>query len=292
MPEDTPVQIQDTDEDVKLNTQIDELNKKPDKTSEDNEKLGELKKERSTRYQTKITHAISDKKAADYKAQVAEEKATRLEAELQELKNKPEPISLVNETETYGGKAYYSDTALQRMVDAKQVSEAQAIQMQDERKEAKIEERLSKKFEAKNTADSLKANKEKELAQVFTEHPEWLTTHSKYNPKDPLMLETADLFNAGISPLKALEKAKKIVGKPGRVDNTEHFNVSETSAPDDKGNKTEITWTEDDEYLAVQTFQDVTNPATGRKHTKSECIEKAKKAKQKQLDNKIARKNK
>jgi len=291
MVEDTKVQTTDTDEDAQLNTQIDDLNKKSDRSAEDNEKLGELKKERNTRFQTKITHLTSDKKAAEYEAQVAKDKLATLEQEVQELKSKPVPAPVVDEPEVYGGKSYYTDATLQRMFDSKQISESQAIQMQQERNEARIEERLEKKFEAKNKTETAKQTKDRELAKVFEEHPEWMTGHPKHNPKDQLMLETSDLYNAGIMPLKALEKAKRIVGKVERIDNTDNFSVSDVSAPDNKGNKQTIAWTEDDEYLAVQTFQDVTNPATGRKHTKAECIEKAKKAKQKQLDNKIARKN-
>ena len=293
MSEDTQIQIQDTDEDVQLNTEIDNLNKKADKTPEDIEKLGGLKKERSTRYQTKITHLTSDKKAAEYEAQMAKERLAALERENEELKNKPAPIaSVANETEEYGGKAYYTDTTLQRMVDSRQISEAQAIQMQEDRREAKIEERLEKKFEAKHKNETVKQTKERELAEILTLYPHWMADHPKYNPKDPLMIETADLYNSGIPVKRALEKAKKIVGVQGRIDNTDNLSLHSPSAPDEKSDKVTVKMTEDEEYLAKRTFMDKKNPVTGRNYTEKEAVEVAKKAKQKQEDLRQSRRNK
>lgn len=276
-----PTEVTEID-DVQLNEQIDELNKKQDKTEEETNKLGGLKKERSSRYQTKVTHLMSDKKAADYRAETAEEKLKRAEEELSELKNTQvkEVVSPVKETVTIGKEAHYTDRTLRTMVDAGQLNETEAYNMQRARDKAELKEELRQEFKEDSLKTNAQTQAQKDLADIVAQYPQWDPKNADHNPKDELMLEVVDLYNSGVPIKKALAKAKRIVGVKTPIDSSDALSVQSSSAPK-KEDKVATPFSSEEEDIAVRTFRDTKNPATGRLYTPAEAIEKAKKAKEK-----------
>jgi hypothetical protein len=275
-------------DDEQLLTEIDELNRKAQKTEEENSKLAELKKERSSRYQLKIDHITSEKKEAEYKAQQAREEADRIRQENETLRRENEEARKKVRPDVQGdfvdidGQQYLTDRALRRKIESGELTETEAYELQESRKEAKITSGVSKNVLNALRGETQKTQAQQDMMEVLRENPTFNKSHPEFKADDPLYKETAELFAAGIPIKSALEKAKKIVGTTARVDNSDNLTVQtqKTSSPNNTQRKAEVKLTDFEIDTAKRIWQDKKNPVTGRYYTQNEIIEKAKKAKE------------
>lgn len=267
--------------DEQVGEQIDELNKKADRTEEDNQTLGELKKERQTRYQKRIDQLSGAKKAAEEEAEAIRAENERLKAENETFKTtKVEPEILAKETVAYGNQKYYTDKTLTQMVQAKQITEDQAYAHQSERNTAKITEDVTKRLEGKTQQGQEMEARKADAEKVLKEYPHFDTKHAEFNAKDPLYIEANRIYDRGYKyqvdgMSLAIADAKKILGiQGGSPDVSGHMSLHPASAPGQKSESKEIKMTEDQKDIAVRTYRDQINPKTGRNYTENESIEK------------------
>jgi len=275
-------------DDEQLLTEIDELNRKAQKTEEENSKLAELKKERSSRYQLKIDHITSEKKEAEWKAQQAREEAERIRQENEQLrrenedaKKKVRPDVQTDYVEIEGNQ-YLTDRALRRKIESGELTEAEAYEMQEARKEARLASTVTKNVLGALKGENQKTQAQQDMMEVLNEHPTFNKNHPEFNPEDPLYKKTAKLFAYGVPIKEALENAKQAIGTTARVDNSDNLTVQtqKTNSVNNTQRKAEVKLTEFEIDTAKKIWQDKKNPVTGRLYTQNEIIEKAKRAKE------------
>jgi len=269
---------QTTVTDEQVDEQITELSKKEDRTEEDNKKIEELKGEKQTRFQKRIDTLTYRSKSAEEKAEKLERELADVRASQQQVESTPKQVEVVKKTTEIDGQAYYTDTTLRQMIDANQISESEAYTHQQERNSAKAADDAYKKIKKEQVKEQTEKQKQSELLDVLKEYPEWDPKNPSHNPKDELMVEVTDLYNAGVPIKKALEKAKRIVGIKTPIDNTDNVSLRGPAAPSDKTKKQAVTFTEEQEDMAHRMWRDKKNPATGRLYTRTEAVEKAKNA--------------
>jgi len=295
----TPNQTKVTEEEQiqKDDARFKELNTKQDKTEEENTELGELKTKYAGRAEKRIGQLTGEKKAEKARADTAEERALKVEEELQALKDKqttdvpPAVVGNENETVEIGGKKYYTDAALYAQIKAGKITETAAIDYQAQRNEEKIVVRVKGDFQKEQATENLKKAQETDAQAVLNAHPEFGTKHIDHNPNDPLYKEWRELVadGYGLSTgglMKALKKAEKNLGiKNTSVDRSGDLGVEDIASPGAKGGtktqEKEVPFSADEEKVAIEmyTMGDVLNPATGRTYTRDEAIAKAKAAK-------------
>ncbi len=295
MPDETLNLNQVTDD--QLNNEIKELNSKAERTEEENQRLTELKKERQTRYQKRIDELTSERKLAEYKYQQEMERRRQLEEELEKLRQEREkivktPPSVTRETVTIGDKVFFTDRALQSMIESGEMTEAEAYQHQQQR----IEETAAQKAYMRLKEEQQKAEEERirreDAEAVLREYPHFDKNHPNFNPEDPLYKEATRIYQMGYwaNPRglsEAIKEAKRILRMTdARIDNSNNLNLKSPSVPASNENKKkEIELTEYEKEIAIKQYTrgDVINPATGRPYTEAEAIAKAKKAKEMRL---------
>lgn len=267
--------------------QINELKALETRTPEQEAQLKKLK-----------TQAAIDKRIAVEvaKRHQERERAERLERELQELKasqQKPKEKQSLTHAETIqiNGKEFYTDRGLIQMVQSGQMTQEEAYEHQEERREEKAVARLKQDMQLQNDQQIREEVKQKVLA----EYPEFSPSHPNHNPNDPLFKEANRIWRNGYvnNPRGlelAIEDAKRILGRDHkRPDLTEELGVTKNQEPatriTDKSKK--VTLSDAEIETAWSFYRTQKNPKTGKSYTQPEAIQAATKAKESRLARRV-----
>lgn len=269
--------------------QIDELKGLQTRTPEQEAQLKRLK-----------TQAAVDKRIGVEVAKRHQEKerADRLEARLKELEEKQKPVEKkqpLNHAETIqiNGKEFYTDRGLVQLVNSGSMTQNDAYEHQEERREEKAVARLKQDMQAQSESQIREEVKNK----VLSEHPEFSPNHHNHNPNDPLFKEANRIWRNGYvnNPRGlelAIEDAKRILGRDyKRPDLSEELGVTRNQEPTNRTTEKskKITLTDSEQELAWSYRRTMKNPKTGKTFTQAEAIEAAIKAKKDQLERQARR---
>lgn len=279
--------------DEELGKEIDSLNKKTDKTEDESQKLDELKQERHSRYQARIDKEVSARKALEYEKEQEKKRAEELErrlAQIEEEKKKTITPSVKRETVEIGGKKFYTDDALVSMVQAGDITDAEAYRHQRERERAEDRDIIVRDYEQKKAADEQKKIQAEDVALVLSKHPEFDPKHPEFDPNNKLYKLASRLWAEGYASNPrgmslAISVAEEMLGTNIRPDVTDDLSVTPNSAPASKKKSADVALTKEEEDIAVSMYTrgDVVNPTTGRPYTEAEALAKAKSAKARKL---------
>ena len=287
MEDQTQVPNVDVDqEELQDNARFFELNKKEDRTEEEDSEMKELKDRYGKRVQKKMAEFTYQVKERDERLAKQEEEMASLRQQMDEIKTssqqRQEPI-ISQSVVKIGSKEFYTDEALRMMIDSGKTTEAEAIKHQQQRLVAEAEEGAYKRLKSEQEQQTKQRQVMQEAEQMYKKYPHWKQGHPSYNPRDPLYIEANKWFAKGLSPLEAMELAEKLHGKTNaRVDLSDQLSVNGPSINNDKVVKDkEITLTDDEKELAERMYclKNLTNPKTGRPYTEKEAHEKYKRAK-------------
>ena len=286
------------EDDKKSNERIKELASKTDASDEEKAELAELKKKRTKTVTDKIKKFYTAKTDAEKRAEAAEERARVAEEKARQLEEgaplKKPALSLENQVIKIGGKTFYTDEALEMMIENKEIDYRQAQKHIQERiKEEAVSEaelRLEKKYR-KETAEDIK---KKDFDSVLKEFPQFAKGHADFNPDDSLYKETVRIYNngyayhpSGMGLSEALKEAKrnlKISDK--KPDMSDEFNVDgSTFSGPGKNPEDKIVLTDFEKTTAIRQFHygGLINPVTGKVYTEQEAVAKSLKAKQRRF---------
>lgn len=267
------------DEEVKeLEKERGELLKVEKRTQEQEDKLKNINSKRQGWYNDRVGKALR-------KEREAREENERLRQELEdERKRKKEEQSFVrqpsgsaNRTIELNGKKFYTDAALKAMVESGEMTQDEAQDHWQERNDERIIAKMRKEENEKSFQSTLQEGVKKVLAKYPTFDPK----HRDHNPNDPIYVKARDLMNKGIvNAWDAVEQAEEFVGKKNAtVDRSEDFGVTRSGAVPAASRETKVQLSEWEQEQAVRFHTARENPATGKKYTPQEAIEKALRAK-------------
>lgn len=293
----TPNETIVTEEEKKDNERFQELNKKSDRTPEEETELTELKERHSTRAQKRIDQLTWKSKAAEERATQLEEKLNKTLSELEELRKLKEEQTVTKPAkEEYveiGGKKYLTNKALEAKIKAGEISQEEAEEYALARDEERIVERVEKRRDDREREKSDKETRIQDMQEILREHPEFDPKHPNHNPEDPLFKTANEIYKEGYGANPkglslALKRAKQILRiNDTPIDRSSHFEV-ESSIPADRGGserdkETTLTAEEQDAAIKQWTRGDTINPKTGRSYTPQEALAKGLEAKKRRL---------
>lgn len=286
-----------TEEEKKDNERFQELNKKSDRTAEEETELTELKERHSTRAQKRIDQLTWKSKAAEERATQLEEKLNKTLTELEELRKLKEEQTVTKSTkEEYveiGGKKYFTNKALEAKIKAGEIGQEEAEEYALARDEEKIVERVEKRRDDREKEKSDKETRIQDMQEILKEHPEFDPKHPNHNPEDPLFKTANEIYREGyaVNPKGlslALKRAKQILRiNDTSPDRSNHFSVEDSTPADRGGNEQkEITLTAEEQDAAIRqwTRGDTINLKTGRSYTPQEALVKGLEAKKRRIN--------
>lgn len=276
-----------------LQSKLEELTKKEDKTDDELKEFNELRGQVDKNNSRQKIQDLSQK-FDKVQQQLSEKdgKISALETQLAGMqRTSPEPVAVSTETEKIGEEVFRTDNALRSMIDAGKISEAEAVAHQQSRIEAKAADKAYNRLKSEQTELTKKQQVVSNTKTVFDKHPEWDGNHPNHNPNDPVFKTANEFFLDGLDILKAMKYAERIHGvkSPVQVDNSDNLSLHSPSAPPkSEPSIKNIELADWERENAIETFTrgDLINPSTNRVYTESEAIARAKQGKLKQLQRK------
>jgi hypothetical protein len=280
--------------DEELEQQITELRQKEDLDDDDKQQLDSLKKERGTRYSKRIGELTGRAKSAEEKLAEKERQLEELNGRVKELETSTPatPIMIDKQEVEIGGKKYYTDETLNKMVDNKEITFDQANAHAIKRNKEEIKDEVRQEFrqnDSKRSDQEIRANDAK---AVLKEFPHFDRTNANFNAEDPLYKEANRIYKNGYSSNPnglslAVKEAKRLLNiNDNHADLTDELNVGGASHPGSRkanGKEKEATLSEADKDSAIRMWTRQINPKTNRNYTDEEAINKAKKAKSRRM---------
>ncbi len=259
--------------------QIGELLKTKERTPEQEKELSELKKKRQGRYDERLRELTAAKHKEADRAARAEARAEELAKQLESRKSEQEfqPRGNVNRERTnINGKSFYTDKALQAMVQANEMSQDEAWQHQQER----IEEKAVSRLKTERQQEDAERSKQDEIKWALDKYPKFNPQHRDHNPNDPVFREATRLLNNGYRSIKqAIEDAEEKLGKNGsRPDLSDELSVTQTNSASEASRRAKVAELSEDEIELAErlyVYGGRTNPKTGKIYTKKEAVQKA-----------------
>lgn len=293
-------EIEELDAEVAdIDDKIQELRSAKEPTEEQKKELATLQADKKSRLSKRTTMLLGRTKAAEERARKAEERLRDLEEKFtktsDEFSKRLPTATRERQKVKFDGEEFFTDTALQQMVNEGEMTEAEAWEHQEARRVAAAAERIAKKDEKK----SFERTRQETIASVLEEYPQLNPSHPKYNLKDPFTAEVDRLLRNGYQfkpdGLKnAVEDAKKLLRiTDKRPDLSDEFSVNEGGSGSGTERKpaskvTLLDW-EQENAIRMYVNTGMTNPKTGKVYTKQEAIEKALQAKQRRAEELAAR---
>ena len=283
-----------SDEEVQeKEARLEELYEKDAKTEVEKEEIKSLKTEVKEARRIKLAEIANDAKLSKFRAEEAKRETETIKAEKEALEKKPKPVEKVV-GERYielNGKQYYTNEALQEMIDSNKMTIKEANSHAEDRDEEKRYLRFKERSKQEEVKDSFFKSQAEDWEIVKKKHPEFEKSHPKFDPDNPLYKEANDLFVSGFHThskgfSKALEKAEKILGiDKVKPDITDDLTVEIGGSPNKAKGGEEVVLTEYEKDSAEKQFcrGDVINPRTNRPYTKEEAVIRALKAKKDML---------
>jgi len=278
-----------SEEELKKENRFFELQKKSDKTPEEEKEVNDLKADRQTRFQKKINKYHWQTKTAQEEAEKEKERADRLEAELRETRAKvPSEKRVVagEEYEEINGRKWATDEKLQAMIQNNEITETAAIKYQQERLTEKASEKAYQRMKAEEKDNTFQDRRKEDSERVLKEYPNFSKSHPDFDPNDPLYKKATELFAEAYHSLpnglsRSIERAKEML-KTGNtnVDRSEDLEV-ETSRPSARviGKDKDVVLTSEESEVAERMFCSSVNPKTNKLFTTSEAHNKMLEAK-------------
>lgn len=273
-------ELLDQEEGKSIQEQINELKALQTRTPEQESELKRLKQ------QVAVDKRIAVEVAKRHQER---ERAERAEGELERLRSqskvepKRQPVGQA-ETVQINGREFYTDKGLVHLVNSNQMTQEEAYEHQEERREEKAVARLKQDMQQQSEAQVREETKKK----VLNDYPEFDPKHADHNPNDPLFKEASRIWRNGyINNPRGLElaidDAKRILGRDyKKPDLSQEFGVIRNEEPaarrDEKSKK--VTLSDAEIETAYAYYRTTKNPKTGRSYTQSEAVEAATKAKQ------------
>lgn len=285
--------------DDQLDSKLDELSQKPVKTEDDKKKVDDLKREKSSRAEKRITELQSQLKEMEYKygrkSDESEELRERIAALEENMRERSVEVVADKKTVKVGSKEFYTDEALIGMVKSGELSEDRAYKIQRERDKAEAVEEAVARLKTDSGQEEERRVRSFDARKVLDEYPHFDKNNRNFNPEDPLYQETTRIWTNGYRHNPnglslALAEAKKILRIADKnPDISDELSLSHSAPPKDKLKKErEITLDENEREAAYRMYRDLTNPGTGRKYTLDESVNKYKKAKEARLSRRVA----
>lgn len=291
MLEDNDDVVFEKDEDLKgTEDKIGELLKSKERTPEQEQELTDLKKHRQGRYNERLNEFKKSERQASERAARAEARAEELQRQMDEREKATErqPRSGSYEQVTINGKSFYTDEALERMVQDGKMTQADAWKQQRAAIKAEAVEEAKVGLKEETQKSEYERVKEETIKDVLKEYPQFNPQHKDHNPDDPVYKEASRLLANGYGNNPrgirlAIDDAKKIlrVGEK-RPDLSEELSVGRNgNAPDSSKTKTVVL----DDYQQESAYRMYVltgkiNPTTNKVYTRQEAIQKAMKAQQ------------
>lgn len=195
--------------------EISSIESKEEKTPEDDEKLKTLTSERNSRVQKRINELTARAKVAEeekgrfsQEAQELRAKVDSMEAELNKLKSAPVGTQDVVDV---GGKQYYTDEALSKMVDSGRMTQTDAYKHQQERIKKEAAEEAYQRIKGEQQQSEEMSIRQADAKEVLSKYPHFDKNNPRFNPNDPIYVKAQELYADGLSSNpRGLSKAVKI----------------------------------------------------------------------------------
>lgn len=280
----------------KDNERFEELKKKKEEelTPDEKKEVGEIKERYGARMQKKVDELTWRAKTAEERASEAERKAEEREARLRELEKKPEVKPKVKDDVTeIDGKKFYTDESLKSMIDAGEITEAEAYSYQQKRMKAEVKAEVMSEIDKKERDKTDRDIRMNDAKDIIKKYPHFSKEHPDFNANDPLYKLSTEIYMEGYAANPrglslSIKRAKEILRVTDhQPDRTDDFELEDNTPPErHKGRKEkDVTLSETEKEQAIRTFTrgDVVNPKTNRPYTQQEAINKALEAKKSRL---------
>src|SRR3990167_6143734 len=167
-----------------VETKIDELIDKSDKTDAERDELKTLRGSQKELHRLKIAEIANDAKQAKHKL-------GELSNELTALKAKPaEPVKaapkLLTDEIDVNGKKFYTDASLQSMIDSGRLTVEKANEHAKERDEESLYVKFQGRQRTEKAQESFIDEQKKDWEKVRAEYPQFDANHPKHDPEDQL----------------------------------------------------------------------------------------------------------
>jgi len=266
-----------------------ELNKKEDRTNDEEKELGEIKERYGKRMQKRVDELNWKAKSAEEETRKEKEERQRLETEVAELKRKtttPAKPLVKEEFVEIGGKKYLTNEALVAKMNAGEITEQEAYKYERTRDREEDKHLLREEIKQEKVKESAEQVRFDDAQQVLKEYPQFAKNHSSFNPEDPLYKLTTEIYSEGyaVNPRGlslAIKRAKQILKMTDTtVDKSDELNLDVSTPPERiRRKEQEITLDEDEKEAAERMYRDIINLKTGRTYTEKETHAKALEAK-------------
>lgn len=272
----------------KDNARFQELNVKSDRTPEETKELGDIKERHAGRTEKRINTLTWEKKSAIEREEATKQELADARTEIDTLKNKPVPASVIEETITVNNKSFYTDEALQSMITAGKLTQAEGNKHYNDRIKAEASEDAYQRIRGEQEKTNLATARNTDSEKVLKDNPEFNPKHPNHNPNDPVLVKAMELYNDGLGVKanglsKAIALAKQLLGKTTtkKPDLTDEFNLDPSRPGSGGGDSKEVTLDEDEQEAAIRiyTLGEAKNPKTGKSYTREEALKKALEAK-------------
>lgn len=278
--------------DNEIETKIKELVEKKDATQEEKDSLTNLKEERNTRYQKRLDRLTWEKKSQEERASKLELQLEAQRKEVEELKaasNREVKPIIIEEYVEYGGKKYYTDNALQSMVESKELTSQDAYKHQQQRLKAEIKTDIENESKVKENANKNANIWNEDKASVLKEYPQFNPSHADHDPKDPLYVLASEIYNDDfvvegqvVNPRAmslSIKRAKQILKTTETRPNVSDEHQVPRPGVAAGGAPQNVTLTQVESDSAIRMYRTVINPKTNKPYTEQEAIDKTLKAK-------------
>lgn len=292
MPEEETVTIPEEEKITKDTNRFHELNVKTDRTEQEETEFTTIKSNYGKNVQTKFDDYKSKVRDAGTKLDVVNEELVRLREENDNLKTKdPEKSAPVvsKDQVKVGEQMFDTDETLQSKVTAGQMTNQQAWDYSNTRKDAEIDIKINKGVASRFEQEQVDRAKTSDIDNFSKRNPTYLPKladgrlNPDHNPNDERLKLIGQIYNDGYKSnpdglRKAEEIADRILGTTKvNPDLSAELGVITPSAPVETKEKL-IEMDEDAKDRAFKMYRDINNPITGRNYTEKESHEKYKKA--------------
>lgn len=274
-------------------SEVDRLNslyEKRDLTDEEKKEFDTLKKKRGSGYQNRIDKLKSETYAernAREQERAAREKAEKEAQDLREqLKNRSAGSDnfISKKTVEIDGKTFYTDDYLQKLVADGEMSDTEAFRHIRARDKAEAVVEAVDRIEKRNSEGSFNEKVANDVKKVLSKYPHFSKDHPRFNPNDPLYLKASEIYKKGFfnSPdgmSESIALAEEALGrKSSRPDLSEELGVGNLGGNRNSNGRTEevpLTPEQKETAIRMYHFGGQINPATNKRYTAEEAVQKA-----------------
>lgn len=270
-----------------------ELKGKTDKNPDELDEYKKLTKNYGEKVQKTVSRMYGRNKELSFELEKKDKELKELNERLSKIesvtKNARPPIESINRTTIeVNGKSFYTDEALQSMLENGETTQYKAYQHQRERDKEENFAEWEERQNRKNTEQRNTELRQKDIQKVLGKYAWFDPKHPDHDPNNPLYIEANRIYADGFASnpeglSKSIELAEKILGGGKKsIDRSEEFSSSVNGRPDSRENvsrEVSLTDVERDQAVRLYCFGGMINPMTKRVYTESEALAKATRSK-------------